>query len=190
MAGGYSRVEGRLYRLLHPRPVYAVASGTESRPAVMAASWVTPVAEEPALVAVAWEKESYTLERARETGYFTVNVLPAEMLDALWYVGTRSGREEPDKHVKAGLKLVKAEETPTVRVEGAIAWIEARITRVITDIARDVDVVFGEAVAAYADPNLFDPRRGWYIAKAKIPLQVAGRTFTLPGRIVYPATRS
>ncbi len=186
---GFIKVGDGFYRILHPRPAYAVASGTESSPAVMAASWVTPVAEEPPMVAVMWDKESYTLERARDVGYFTVNVLPADMINALWYVGSRSGRGEPDKHVKAGLKLVKAAETPTVRVEGAIAWIEARISRIISDIAEDVDVVFGEVVAAYADSRIFDSRRGWYLAKAQIPLHVASRAFALTGRMLYPSRR-
>lgn len=187
--GEYVRVEDDFYRILHPRPAYAVASGTESSPAVMAASWVTPVAEEPPMVAVMWDKESYTLEKAREVGFFTVNVLPASMLDALWYVGTRSGREEPDKHARAGLRLVRARDVPTVRVDGALAWVEARIARVVGDLAHDVDVVFGEVVSAYADASLFDARRGWYVAKAQIPLQIAGRAFALPGRVVYPSRR-
>ena len=43
----------RFYLILHPRPAYVIGSGRVGVDAnFMAASWVTPVAEEPPLVGV------------------------------------------------------------------------------------------------------------------------------------------
>ncbi len=181
-----AEVKERYYRLLHPRPAYIIASGTLGRrQAVMAASWVTPVSEEPPRVAVMWDKESYTLQVAKEARCFTVNIVDVGMLDKLWYVGTVSGWEEPDKAAKAGLRLI---ETPAgcIRVDGVIGFIDARIHKVVEDAADDVDIVIGDVVGAYADTSLFDARRGWNVSKARIPLQVAGSVFMTSGRIIYP----
>ncbi len=52
-------VKNKHYLMLHPRPVYVIGSGIYGTEAnFMAASWVTPVAEEPPLVAVFVEKET------------------------------------------------------------------------------------------------------------------------------------
>ncbi|MEB3774755.1 MAG: flavin reductase family protein [Desulfurococcales archaeon] len=185
----YIKVEDKHYRLLHPRPAYIVAAGRPGGPSgVMAASWVTPVSEDPPRVAVMWEKDSHTLSIARDTGCFTINIVGSDMLDKLWRVGTVSGWEEPSKAEKAGLRLV---ESPSgcIRVDGVLGYIDARIYRVLEDVAEDVDIVIGDIVEAYASKDLYNPRRGWNVYKAPIPLQVAGKAFTLPGRIIYPSKK-
>ena len=181
----YIKVADKQYRLLNPRPAYIIAAGRPGGPrGVMAATWVTPVSEDPPRVAVMWEKESHTLSVARDTGCFTINIVGSDMLDKLWRVGTVSGWEEPDKAEKAGLRLV---ESPSgcIRVYGVLGYIDARIHRVIDDVAEDVDIVIGDIVGAYASKEIYSLRRGWNVYRASIPLQVAGRTFTLPGRLVY-----
>ncbi|MCC6039955.1 MAG: flavin reductase family protein, partial [Thermofilum sp.] len=85
----------RFYLLLHPRPAYIIGSGkVGERVNFMAASWVTPIAEEPPLVGVAVDVTSYTHELIERYGEFTVNVVPVSMLEKLYYVGSRSGRKE------------------------------------------------------------------------------------------------
>ncbi len=176
----------KYYRLLHPRPAYIIAAAHGGVRSAMAASWVQPLSEDPPRIIIAWEKESYTLHLARKTGCYTVNIVGEDMLDKLYYVGTRSGWDEPDKVEKAGLVL-SDEECPTV--QGALGWIRARIHRIIEDLAEDVDLVVGDVVDAWARQDLYNPQKGWLVTRARIPLQIAGRAFTIPGRIVYPPRR-
>ncbi|MEM4761634.1 MAG: flavin reductase, partial [Thermofilum sp.] len=62
----------KFYLLLHPRPAYVIGSGRVGEVVnFMAASWVTPVAEEPPLVGVAIGVESYTHELIEKYGEFT-----------------------------------------------------------------------------------------------------------------------
>ena len=70
------------YYLLHPRPAYIIGSGTlDGKANLMAASWVSPVSEEPERVAIALDRESYTYELVKRTGEFTINVLPANFVE-------------------------------------------------------------------------------------------------------------
>ena len=181
----YKAVTGKYYRLLHPRPAYIIAAGRINRRiGVLAASWVTPVSEDPPRVAVMWEKESHGLSVAREVGCFTINIIGESLLDKLWYVGTVSGWDVRDKAEKSGLRF---RESPAgcVYVDGSYGYIDSRIYKIIDDVADDVDIVIGDVVGAYYFEGLFDERRGWQVYKARIPLQVAGRAFTVPGRIIY-----
>ncbi|RSN67157.1 flavin reductase family protein [Candidatus Korarchaeum cryptofilum] len=83
------------YLLLHPRPAYVIGSGRwGERVNFMAASWVSPVGEEPPSLIVALGKESLTLELIEIYGEFTVNVIPISLVEELYYVGSRSGRDE------------------------------------------------------------------------------------------------
>ncbi len=176
-------VEAKRYRLLHPRPVYIIVAAHGDRVNAMAASWVSPLSEEPERITVAFEKESYTYELVRATGEFTVNVVPASMLDVVWCLGTRSGRHR-DKIRECGVELEPSSRVKPPRVKGAIGVVEARVYRVYTDVAEDVDLVVADVVAAYADPSLFNPRYGWQISKAEVLMHASGRAFTTPGRLL------
>ncbi|MEM3740768.1 MAG: flavin reductase, partial [Candidatus Korarchaeum sp.] len=67
----------KFYLLLHPRPAYVVGSGKwGERVNFMAASWVSPVGEEPPSVMVALGTETLTLELIEKYGDFSVNVVP------------------------------------------------------------------------------------------------------------------
>jgi len=179
----YTEVASRRYRVLHPRPVYVIIVEAEGKVNAMAASWVSPVSEEPERIALALDKESYTRELLAKTEYFTVNVVNERHVELVWCVGTRSGRET-DKISECGVRLAPAEKIPSKRLGDALGWIEARVHRVIDDIAEDVDLIIADVVAAYARSDAYNPRYGWELAKAKILLHASGRAFTTPGRLI------
>ncbi len=182
------RVESKRYRLLHPRPVYVIVAAHGGRVNAMAASWVSPLSEEPERITVAFEKESYTYELVRASGEFTVNVVPASMLEAVWCLGTRSGRGR-DKLAECGAAVEPSRSVEAPRLQGAIGVIEARVYKVYEDVAEDVDLVVADIVDAYADPSLFNPRYGWQVTKAEILFHASGRAFTTPGRLLLAGKR-
>jgi len=168
----------RFYLILHPRPAYLIGSGRiGERVNFMAASWVTPIAEEPPLVGVAIGTDSYTRELIDEYGEFTINVLPLDKVDLIYYAGSRSGREEDKTKL---IKPVRGEKVQAPVAEGAVGVVECRVhTRVE---ARDAIFYVGEVLAARAEEGLFDERRGWDPARVNIPLHNWGRGFYGLGR--------
>lgn len=172
------------YYLLHPRPVYLIATGTMERANLMAASWVMPVSEEPPRIAAALEKTTYTRSLIAETGYFTVNVVSADMVDAVWKAGTMSGRKV-DKAKLLRLELAPARKHPVPFVKDALGYVLARVHDRV-DVG-ETELVIADVIEAMAKEQYFDPRRGWMVLKAGILLHNAGRTFATVGRLVYPS---
>ena len=169
------------YYLLHPRPAYIIGSGTLGEKAnIMAASWVSPVSEEPERVAVALDKESYTYELVKRTGEFTINVLPASFVDKVYCVGSVSGRNV-DKALKCGLTLARSKKVSAPIVKEAVGFLECSVYKWLE--LGDTELVIGNVIHAEANEGLFD-RRGWNLAKVTIPLHLWGRAFALTGRVV------
>ena len=173
----------RFYLALHPRPAYIIGSGAYgSRANLMAASWVTPVSEEPPRVAVAIDKESFTWELIKERGEFTVNVLSAERINEIYYVGSRSGRDV-DKLSASGLKVARGEEVSSPVVLDSIAVLECRAFTSVD--CGDTTLVIGDVVRCLVNEELFEERRGWDLRRVRIPLHVWGRAFTVPKGVSY-----
>ena len=181
----YERVTGKRYRVLHPRPAYVLIVGEwggDDR-GIMAASWVMPLSEEPERLLVAWDKETHSLSVLRKIGVFTVNVVGPELVDLVWRVGSVSGWKV-DKFREYGIEVERARSNGGMVLKGALGWVEARVYRIIEDLAEDVDLVVADVVDAYARKDLYDTRYGWRAAKAGILLHASGRAFFTPGRMV------
>ena len=189
-SGGYVRVGGKWYYLLHPRPVYIVAAASGGRVNFMAASWVMPFSEEPPRIVAALEKESLTREYAVSSGFFTVNVLSVEHVDFIYAAGTTSGRRV-DKVSLLGARFEADGETGAPRLvePRPMGYLVARVHKVYTDLAEDVDLVVGDVVSAYADPSLFNERFGWDLRRARVAMHAAGRGFTTASQLFVARRR-
>lgn len=167
------------YLLLHPRPAYVIGSGAVGEKVnFMAASWVTPIAEEPPLVGVAVDVSSYTHELIEAYGEFTVNILPFERVRDIYFYGSRSGREV-DKSQRLSYRQGSRVRAPVL--EDAVGYIECRVKEKVR--AEDVTFFVGEVLAAAVREDLFHERRGWALGKLNIPLHNWGRGFCEVGRL-------
>ncbi len=178
----YKSIDPSEYYVLHPRPAYLIVSRSSSgRLNVMAASWVSPVSEEPPLIIVAIGRDSLTREYVLETREFTINIVGEEHINLTYRAGTISGRsvdkwkmlelvEEPSKHISVpGIK-------------GSYGFIECVLNKVVE--AGECDLLFCEPKAIHVREDLYT-RYGWDLRKAKILLHVRGRVFTVPGKLLF-----
>ena len=95
--------EGRdIAALQGPRPLnivgayHAVAEGSEETGVDFATcAWVMPVSHEPAMVAVSLKPSSHTLQSIKETGHFSLSILPAseEALQVAQTCGNNTGAQ-------------------------------------------------------------------------------------------------
>jgi flavin reductase (DIM6/NTAB) family NADH-FMN oxidoreductase RutF len=168
------------YLLLHPRPAYVIGSGRwGERVNFMAASWVSPVGEEPPSLIVALGKESLTLELIEIYGEFTVNVIPISLVEELYYVGSRSGRDEDKSRV---FKAERGEKVSAPIVKDPLGVLECKLMNEVE--LGDVKLVIGEVLSAKADERFFNERTGWNFKKISIPLHNWGRGFFKVGEFV------
>ncbi len=168
--------------MLHPRPVVLVGAGDLNGEYSFApASWVTPVSDEPPVVAVALSEESYTRELLLERGEFTLCVLSVDQVDEILYLGSVSGREV-DKLSVVGWRAVRAREVDAPALDNALGVLECRVRQTLQ--VDEMTLVLADVVGAGAVEGAFSDRYGWDLRRVKIPLHAAGRTFVEPGRLV------
>jgi flavin reductase (DIM6/NTAB) family NADH-FMN oxidoreductase RutF len=143
----------RMARLVNHGPTVLVSCGAGVSANVITLAWVSPVSIDPPMlaIAVAPARHSHRLiSRSRE---FVVNVPSPRMLDAVWFCGTRSGRDV-SKFQEAGLTASPARAIEAPLVGECFGHIECRVVKATT--AGDHTVFVGEAVAASVEAEAFD----------------------------------
>ncbi len=173
------------YYLLHPRPVVLIVTCNkdQTRINVMAASWITPIAEDEPTIGVAIAREHFTRKLLDEVPEFTVNIPSLDLLDKVWKAGTVSGRSV-DKAKVLGLHFAKSRKVRPPIIEECIGFIEAKVRQVIP--VGEVDFIIADVVEAYVKSQFVYKESYIDIKKARPLLHVAGRAFTVPGDLVFP----
>ena len=171
------------YLILHPRPAYVVVSGREeSSIGVMAASWVSPVSEEPPRITLAIGVNSHTYSMIKEFKDFTVNIVFTDLVNLIWDVGRTSGRKL-NKVREFKIELAESRSVGSPRLAKARAVIEASLWR--EEVLGDTSLVIADVVDAYVlDRESFNEKYGWKASKAQVPLHLWGRAFTSLGRLI------
>lgn len=158
----------QFYKLLAKPGALLVTQGLDDKPNVMAIGWahVGIVWSMPVCVVyVRPSRHSYTLlEQLRQ---FTVNVVTADLADAVELCGTVSGRDE-DKFVSAKLTAVPAKKVKPPVIEQGILHYECNVLHyndvLSTNLQRKVidsaygqgdfhRCYFGKIVACYGEPD-------------------------------------
>ncbi|GMU39660.1 MAG: hypothetical protein AMXMBFR23_05260 [Chloroflexota bacterium] len=128
-----------------PYGIYVIGTTADGRANGMIADWVMQVSFSPRLVAVAFERDSTSLQRVRAHGYFTVNLLNQEgngMALAAKFVqpsnpekvkgrtGDASVRQPVDK--LAGVDTRPSERAPGCPIlDDALAYLECQSEQVL-----------------------------------------------------------
>ena len=149
-----------------PYGFYSITSKAEDNVNAMVANWVTQVSFEPRLLAIGLQKTCYTHELIEKGGVFAVNIFRKEDVETIKPF-TKSRAKNPDKMNEASFE--PAPETGCPILDGAAAYIECRVVRIV-DTGGDHDIVVGEVVAAGvykpgdASEMLSLPDLGWSYA--------------------------
>lgn len=169
------------YYVLHPRPVYLVVSRSrDGKLNVMAASWVTPVSDEPFLLAISIWKGSLTHQYISDVKEFTVNVPSEKHVEIVYKAGTMSGRSV-DKMSVLGLRTVKSTKIGTPGLEGMLGFLECKV---VSEVDLGESTLFIARVEAIHVIGELFTKYGWDLSKARVLMHNSGRGFTIPGKLV------
>jgi flavin reductase (DIM6/NTAB) family NADH-FMN oxidoreductase RutF len=167
------------YRLLNHGPTVIVSAAHGGRRNAMAAAWVMPLDFAPPKVAVVLDKSTFTRSLVEAAGSFALNVPCRAIADATFALGSTSGRDEPDKIARLGLRTFDAGVIDAPLIEGCVAWLECRLLRE-PHLEQAYDLFLGEVVAAAADARVFTHGR-WHFGPGDDALRtlhhIAGGSF-------------
>ena len=110
----------------------------------MVVNWVSQMSYAPRLLAVGIQKSCYSHGLLAVGGGFGLNIFLQADSEAI--MGVTSGRaKKPEKMTEANYSA--APETGVPVLDGAAAFIECKVTRIV-DVGGDHDIIVGEAINA------------------------------------------
>ncbi len=140
----------------------------------MAASWIMPVSRSPPMLAVAIAEDRYTYSLIRESGQFSVMILPWSKVKELHFLGTVSAYEDPQKLEKSGLSWVEGKRLRVPVCLEALAVAECIVENDVP--SGDHRTIIGRIVEMYAKPGIELGNPSTY----EVPLHVGGSLYTKP----------
>jgi flavin reductase (DIM6/NTAB) family NADH-FMN oxidoreductase RutF len=156
---------GRIMRLVNHGPTVLVSSHHEGVCNIITLAWTTPVSADPPMLAIAVAPARFSHQLIARSMEFVVNVPGSRLLGAVWYCGTKSGRDG-DKFEGARLTRETGAKVAAPLVAECFAHVECRVVDAPT--TGDHTLFIGEAVAARVESEAFDGH-----------LRLAGRYHTL-----------
>jgi flavin reductase (DIM6/NTAB) family NADH-FMN oxidoreductase RutF len=162
-----------------PHPTYLVTANDprDNSKAAIAVSWATPISVNPPLFGIVVSPNKASNDIIREAGVFTVNILPLDVIDEVWWAGTHTGRQYEDKIAAAGLTPQPGRtDKNATSVSEAIASFECRLKNVIP--IGNHTLFIGEVAAADASEEFFDVDKGaWIPETARLIFHQANDVF-------------
>ena len=152
----------------------------------MAATWVCPLNIVPSRVTACIDSTHYTRPLVEKSGMFALALPTMSIVETVLKLGSISRNDDDQKLEKSGAKFFKMPGFDMPFVEGCACYA---VFKVLPEahIEKAYDLFIGEAVAAWADPRVFDGRH-WLFEKAPKSLStvhyVAGGHFYGIGQVV------
>ena len=143
-----------IYRLLHPQMTVLVACQDDDVQNVMAASWCMPVSFDPPMVAVSISPRRFSYSIISKTGEFTVNIPSKELLEAVKYCGSVSGKDVRNKIEEAGLTILNSEKVKAPLIAECVAALECKVVKAVE--AGDHVVFIGKIVSVHVKRGYFN----------------------------------
>lgn len=158
-------------RLLESGPVTLVTAKHKGTANVMAAAWITPISNDPPMIALAVYPARYTHDLIQKGGSFTVNVPPRALAERVRQVGERSG-EDADKFLTIGLTPFEGRQVTAPLIEECIGHLECALVDTLR--TGNHTLFLGEVVAAAVDDNAFNGEMWTLTDESRKPLHHLG----------------
>ena len=136
---------------LTPVPAVMVTCGEEEKANVITIAWVGTVNSDPPMVSISVRPARYSHSLIAESGEFVVNIPSPELVEAMDYCGTHSGRSV-DKFAELGFTKGKSEKVGVPYIAECPIALECKVRERLELGSHTMFV--GEIVNVIADENL------------------------------------
>ena len=142
------------YRYLYPRLTVIVTSGTLESPNALTIAWSCPLSVTPPLIGISITKKRYSYEIIQQYEEFVINIPNFSQIEESHFIGSISGREEPQKIKKAGFTLEASTKLKTPRIKECQINLECKLDRIIS--TGDHDLFIGKVVYITINREIMD----------------------------------
>ena len=144
----------KAYRLITHGPTVLVSAQDQQDTDVMAAAWACALEFSPAKVTVVLDKSTKTRNIIENSGYFALQIPTLKQLNMVYYLGTQSLYDVPEKMAQSGVELFHFPDADIPVVQGCAAWI---LCELIPEPHNQQmhDLFIGKVIAAYSDDRVF-----------------------------------
>lgn len=142
-------------------------------------AWVVSLSGRPAMLAVMMGKERYTFKNILSLRKFVINIPSADILKKVYFVGSHSFRQMPDKIRRAGFTTRKAKFLKTPKLKECVGWIECKLKEKIKE--GDHYIIVGKILGGEVKNNFWKERL--LVEKAKLLHHIGGREFLVEGKV-------
>ena len=165
---------------LYPVPLCLITCGPADKPNIVTLAWVGTLCSDPPIIGIGIRPARHSHGLVKQSGEFAVNVPTAEMVHAVDYCGTVSGRTE-DKFKAMGLTAVAAQVIRTVLIKECPLNIECQVIQTLS--LGSHDLFLGKVVAVQAEQSILDARGAIDLSKTTA-LAYAARAYWSLGQLV------
>lgn len=144
---------GKVMRLVNHGPTVLASCRHEEKSNLITLAWATPVSIDPPMIGIAVAPARFSHDLIARSGEFVVNVPGFDLLQAVWYCGTVSGKDG-DKFEGAGLTETQGSIVNAPLVTECFGHAECKV--VSAPVTGDHTLFVGEVVAASVESEAFD----------------------------------
>ena len=147
----------KVYRIFNIGATSVVSAEHEGVADAMAAAWNTCAEVLPCKAVVLIDKTHFTRPLVEKSGYFALQFPTVGVARETMYLGSVSKNDNAKKLEESGAEFFKMPGFDMPFVEGCACYV---VYKALPEehIAKAYDLFIGEAVAAWADPRIFDGR--------------------------------
>jgi len=170
----------KFYHLINHGPCVLITSGNEKVKNIAPIAWITPVNDEPPLVAACISSTHYTAELIDRYKEFVINIPSVELLTAVKVTGKVSGRKVDKFKLTKLLTPAPGVKVSVVHIEECIGFIETTVVDVKE--YNGVKLYIGKVLYCEVESALYSK---YLIAeKAKTFHHLSGSKFCISGEEV------
>ena len=167
------------YRLFNIGGTVLVSASSNGKEDVMPAAWACALNMDPCRVTVVVDACHYTRKLIDESRVFALALPMFSIAKETLALGSVSMNDKPDKLAKSGAEFFKIDGYDMPLVKGCAAYVMFKALPE-AHVEKAYDLFIGEALAAWADPRVYDGRH-WLFENA--PNDMSTLHYVAGGRI-------
>ena len=148
--------EFKPFNSIVPCPVALLSVKGENGPNIITLSWVANVCSKPPMVVVGIRPSRHSYKLVQETGDFVLNIPSSDMLEAVKFAGTKSGRDY-DKFDQLGLTPMPSKSITSPMIKECPLNIECKVTQTMNLGSHDLFIA--EVLTVHLDELVLDAEK-------------------------------